>query len=70
MTDSPLDTIRQLVESAIEATDDSDVHYKLRTACQLVDVVEYHHEDLLESLEDANLDDELRDELRDMGYLN
>ncbi|MFC6874636.1 hypothetical protein [Halobellus marinus] len=70
MANSPLDTIKQLVESTIEETENSEVHYKLRTASQLVDVVQYHHDNLVESLEDTDLDDELREELRDMGYID
>jgi hypothetical protein len=70
MANSPLDTIKRLVESTIEETENSEVHYKLQTASQLVDVVQYHHDNLVESLEETDLDDELREELRDMGYID
>ncbi|QCC48206.1 hypothetical protein DV707_11325 [Halobellus limi] len=68
-TNSPLSTIKQLVDSSIEKTDDSEIRFKLRTASQLVDVVQNHHDDLIDSLEDTDLDDELQEELRDMGYI-
>ena len=68
-TNPPLSTIKQLVDSSIEKTDDSEIRFKLRTASQLVDVVQNHHDDLIESLADADLDDELEKQLRDMGYL-
>ncbi|MFC6873107.1 hypothetical protein [Halobellus marinus] len=70
MANTPIDTIKQLLETAIKETDDREVHFKLRTASQLVDVVQQHHDDLLESLEDANLNDELTEELREMGYMD
>ena len=70
MANTPIDTIKQLLETVIKETDDREVHFKLRTASQLVDVVQQHHDDLLESLEDANLNDELTEELREMGYMD
>ncbi|MFB6092763.1 MAG: hypothetical protein ABEK02_07115 [Haloquadratum sp.] len=68
MAETPLDTIDQLLESAVKETSGSEVHYKLRTARQLVDVVQRHHDDLVESLEEADLDDDLREKLDEMGY--
>jgi len=69
MSDSPLGTIKKLVDACIEETDDTGVHYKLRTASQLVDVIQYHNDDLLETLENADTDDELEERLREMGYM-
>ena len=69
MYDSYLDTIQQLVNGAIEAEDDAEINFRLRTASQLVDAVEHHEEDLSETLEDADLDDEVEDTLSEMGYI-
>jgi len=69
MYDSSLDTIQQLVNGAIEAEDDAEINFRLRTASQLVDAVEHHEEDLSETLENADLDDELEDTLSEMGYI-
>ncbi|SEF51973.1 hypothetical protein SAMN04488133_0021 [Halobellus limi] len=69
MTNTPLNTIKQLVDSAIEETDDSGIRFKLRTASQLVDVVQSRNDDLLDSLENADLNDELQEELHNMGYI-
>lgn len=57
-------------KGAINETDDSEVHYKLRSARQLVQVVEQHHKDLAdEDITDAVEDEEILDELRDLGYV-
>lgn len=69
MYDSSLDTIQQLVNGAIEAEDDAEINFRLRTASQLVDAVEHHEEDLSETLENADLDDEVEDTLSEMGYI-
>ena len=69
MYDPSLDTIQQLVNGAIEAEDDAEINFRLRTASQLVDAVEHHEEDLSETLENADLDDELEDTLSEMGYI-
>jgi hypothetical protein len=69
MYDSSLDTIQQLVNGAIQEEDDSEINFRLRTASQLVDAVEYHEEDLSETLENADLDDEVEDTLSEMGYI-
>jgi len=66
MYDSSLDTVQQ---GAIEAEDDAEINFRLRTASQLVDAVEHHEEDLSETLENADLDDELEDTLSEMGYI-
>jgi hypothetical protein len=69
MYDSSLDTIQQLVNGAIQEEDDSEINFRLRTASQLVDAVEHHEEDLSETLENADLDDEVEDTLSEMGYI-
>ena len=70
MYDSSLDTIQQLVNGAIEEEEeDSEINFRLRTASQLVDAVEHHEADLSETLEDADLDDEVEDKLSEMGYI-
>ena len=69
MYDSSLDTVQQLVNGAIEAEDDAEINFRLRTASQLVDAVEHHEEDLSETLENADLDDEVEDTLSEMGYI-
>ena len=66
VSDETLDTIRTLLESLLAETDDSEVHYKLRTALQLLDV---HEQDLTELEAVADQDGDLRDRLADLGYV-
>jgi len=62
-----LDTIETLLESLLEETDDADIHYKLRTALQLLDV---HRADLTDLDEVADEDTELQERLRNLGYVD
>jgi hypothetical protein len=69
MGKTTLSTIDELLESALDETDDSDVRYKLRNARQLIQIVEQRHKDLDETLTDAVDDEEILDSLRDLGYV-
>ena len=66
MSQETLSTVRELLTTVLDETDDAEVHYKLRTALQLLDV---HRQDLT-SLDDVTEDDELRSRLEDLGYLD
>jgi len=50
VVDTPLIQIKKLVTAAIEEPDPSEARFKLRTASQLLDVVQEHTEDLSETL--------------------
>lgn len=64
------DTIEILLATVQEDIEDPDVVYKLRTARQL-NVACKEHQNILEtSLEDAHLDEEVRERLQRLGYLN
>jgi hypothetical protein len=66
MSGDPTETMRQLLESALDESDDSEVHYKLRTALQLLD----YQEDQIDRLTDAaDADADLEKRLQDLGYL-
>jgi hypothetical protein len=66
MTTETLSTIETLLESLLEETDDSEVHYKLRTALQLLEIQKSD----IRQLEDAAADDEqLERRLRKLGYI-
>lgn len=69
MHDSSLDTVQQLIDGTIEEVEDTNISYKLRTASQLVDAIEHHEESLSETLENANIDGKIEDDLREMGYI-
>ena len=66
MSDDTLDTISSLLEAVIADTDDSEVHYQLRTALQLL---ELHRDDLTRLDEAVDGDSELRERLQDLGYI-
>ena len=68
MQSTALETMAALIERAIDDTTDPEVHYTLRTARQLVDVVEHQQADLAASLEQATLDAETRERLKELGY--
>lgn len=70
MPEATTDTIARLLENTIEETEDSEVHYKLRTALQLLDVVEKREERAIDLLTHEEFDDELRGRLEELGYLD
>ena len=69
MAQTTLGTIDELLENAFDDVDDPDVRYKLRSARQLVQVVQQRHESLDEAIHDAVDDEEVMETLRDLGYV-
>lgn len=54
----------------IDETDDSEIHYKLRKARQLAEVVKQRHRDLAdEGITNEVDDEEILNDLRDLGYI-
>jgi hypothetical protein len=70
MGESTIDTVRQLLNGSLERTDDPEVGFKLRTALQLLSVVEERDQRLREDLEGAALSDEVVQRLDELGYLD
>ena len=66
MSEDPLETVQTLLESVIEETDDAEVHYKLRSALQ---VLEASKEEVSTLREATAEHPELEDRLSDLGYL-
>ena len=69
MAETTLTTIDELLESAFSDVDDPDVRYKLRSARQLVQVVQERHDMLDEAIEDAVDDEAILNSLSDLGYI-
>jgi hypothetical protein len=69
MTVDVLMTIEELLEEVQEDIESPDASYKLRTARQLLSVLEQRNEDLSVAVSEAVSDDELRDRLRELDYL-
>jgi len=67
MPDETNDTIRTLLESALEHVDDEEANYKLRTALQLLDFQQSQIERLQAA---AESDGELRKRLETLRYLD
>jgi len=70
MAKTTLDTLDELLEGAFDDVDDPDVRYKLRSARQLVQVIQQRHDTLDEAINDAVDDEEMMGRLRDLGYID
>ncbi len=66
MPDETNETIRTLLQSALEHVDDEEANYKLRTALQLLDFQQSQIERLQAA---AESDGELKERLETLGYL-
>lgn len=63
------DTIDRLLVGVQEGIDDPDASFKLRTARQLLVLLDEQHEAGLVALAEADLDEDSRENLRQLGYL-
>lgn len=69
MAKTTIDTIDELLAGVMEDVEGSEARYKLRNARQLVEVVRQRHHDLDEAIEDSVDDEEILEDLRDLGYV-
>jgi hypothetical protein len=69
MAKTAVGTIETMLQSALDSVDDDEVKYKLRQSLSLLNAVELHHGEAREALEDVDLDSEIKENLRDLGYL-
>jgi hypothetical protein len=67
MPDETIETIRTLLESALDDVDDDDVSYRLRTALQLLDFQQNQIDRLTMA---AEQDEDLQERLDALGYLD
>jgi hypothetical protein len=70
MSETPLGTVETLLESAVQETENPDISFKLRQALQLLVIVEDRHVTAREQLDSADLDEDVRANLRELGYLD
>ncbi len=68
MGETPIDVATQLLERALEESNDSDVRYYLRQALQLLALVEEQQLTVSEAIEEGTIDGELREQLAELGY--
>lgn len=69
MSRTSFDTVETLIENVLAETEDPEVHFKLRTALQLLVFLEEDFERTVEELGEADLDPDLRDRLVELGYI-
>jgi len=70
MGETTLETIDELLEGLMDDVETEEGRYKLRSARQLLLVVQQRHDEVDELLEDAVGDETVLENLRDLGYLN
>lgn len=70
MVKTTLETLDELLEGAFDDIDDPDVRYKLRSARQLVQVIQQRQNTLDDAISDAVDDEDIMGRLRDLGYIN
>lgn len=68
MDEGTLETINKLLEGALDEVDDTEVRYKIKSAQQLLHVLQQRHDDLDIAVENVD-DQDVIDNLRDLGYL-
>jgi hypothetical protein len=59
----------ELVEWVLQDTDDDEHRFKLRTALQLLEVVQEQQEAVNQTLAGSDLDEQTRENLQELGYL-
>ncbi|RLM95015.1 hypothetical protein [Haloarcula sp. Atlit-7R] len=68
MAETTLATIDELLEGTLDDVDDPDIRYKLRSARQLLQVVQQRQDIMDEAIDTAIEDEEVLQNLRDLGY--
>jgi len=70
MPTGTLDTIEELLAGAQDDVADPQASYKLRSARQLVHVLRQQNRDLDEAIDETIPDEEILENLRELGYLD
>ena len=59
----------ELIDGVLQDTDDDEHRFKLRTALQLLELIQEQHEAADRALADSDLGDQSRENLQELGYL-
>lgn len=59
----------ELVQSVLDETTEEEHRFKLRTALQLLAIIQEQHDVANRALKDSDLDEQTRENLRELGYL-
>ncbi|WP_121821601.1 hypothetical protein [Halostella salina] len=70
MTRTVADTVDSILERVEEQVDDPDLAFDVRTARQLVVLLGEELDLAHEAIDDADIDEGLREDLRELGYLD
>lgn len=70
MSKTTVETTRRLLDSALEDVDDPDVSFKIRSALQLLVLIEERTDEAKKTLEEADIDENTRESLHELGYLD
>jgi len=68
MAETTLATMDELLEGALNDVDDPEVRYKLRSARQLLQVVQQRQDIIDEAIDTAIENEAVLENLRDLGY--
>lgn len=60
--------IETILESVLDETDDPEIRFKIRTALQFFCLLREQDNVAREALADCEMDEDLRQRLRDLGY--
>ena len=69
MKDTAIRRAIELTDSVLQDTDNDKYKFKLRTAIQLLEIVEERHDVASDVLADCNLDEQVQANLQELGYL-
>ncbi|MEF8785592.1 MAG: hypothetical protein V5A45_06625 [Haloarculaceae archaeon] len=69
MEPTTIERVIALTESVLEETDDKEQTFKLRTALQLLEIINERQEAANNVLADCEIDDQVRENLQELGYL-
>ena len=68
MAETTLATMDELLEGGLDDVEDPEVRYKLRSARQLLQVVQQRKDIMDEAIDTAIEDESVLENLRDLGY--
>jgi tellurite resistance protein len=69
MSTTTIERAMELTEGVLEETDNSDHKFKLRTAIQLLEIIKGRHDAASDVLADCKLDEQVQENLQELGYL-
>lgn len=70
MAETTVGTIRRLLETTLEECESETAHFQIRTAMQLLALIEERERLVAAELADADLPPDLAGRLVDLGYLD